>query len=145
MFVNASRFLDTTLMRPEPRKNVIPCCPPLLHSDLGEADAEGLAATFKALGDPARLRILSAIAAQPDADPRLLAELKEWRLQLARANGVPAYTIFTDRTLTEIAARKPATRSDLHAIHGVGDAKLERWADDVLEIVASRGSGRRRG
>ena len=84
-------------------------------------------------------------AAQPDADPRLLAELKEWRLQLARANGVPAYTIFTDRTLTEIAARKPATRSDLHAIHGVGDAKLERWADDVLEIVASRGSGRRRG
>ena len=68
MFVNASRFLDTTLMRPEPRKNVIPCCPPLLHSDLGEADAEGLAATFKALGDPARLRILSAIAAQPDAE-----------------------------------------------------------------------------
>ncbi len=47
---------------------VTPCCPPVLRAPLSEADAEGLARTLKALADPARLRILSLIAAQPESE-----------------------------------------------------------------------------
>ena len=44
---------------------VVPCCPPVLQSELGKKDAEALATAFKALADPGRLRLLSFIAAQP--------------------------------------------------------------------------------
>lgn len=47
---------------------VIPCCPPVVLSRLGDSDAEKLATTLKALADPARLRILSLIAAQPGSE-----------------------------------------------------------------------------
>ena len=52
--------------------------------------------------------------------------------------GVPAYVVFHDRTLAEIAARKPGDRTDLATISGVGPAKLERYADEILEIVGGR-------
>lgn len=45
-----------------------PCCPPVLHARFGAADAETLANAFKALADPARLKLLSFIAAQPDGE-----------------------------------------------------------------------------
>jgi ArsR family transcriptional regulator len=49
-------------------KNATPCCAPVLHARFAEADAEILADAFKALADPARLRLLSFIAAQPDGE-----------------------------------------------------------------------------
>ena len=48
---------------------------------------------------------------------------------------MPAYVVFHDRTLAEIAARKPGDRTDLASISGIGPAKLERYADEILEIV----------
>ena len=48
--------------------NVTPCCPPVLQTALTKDDAEELAATLKALADPVRLRVLSFIAAQPEAE-----------------------------------------------------------------------------
>lgn len=83
----------------------------------------------------ARAKATLRAAAPSDADPAVLAALKEWRLALSRANGVPAYTIFTDRTLADIAATRPSTPAALLACHGVGDAKLERWGAEVLAIV----------
>lgn len=47
---------------------VAPCCAPVLRGDLAKGDAEELAALFKALADPARLRLLSFIAAQPEGE-----------------------------------------------------------------------------
>jgi ArsR family transcriptional regulator len=47
---------------------VAPCCAPVFHGDLAKGDAEELAALFKALADPARLRLLSFIAAQPEGE-----------------------------------------------------------------------------
>ena len=47
---------------------VVPCCPPVLQRRLGKADAEQLAAAFKAIADPARLWIISFIAAQPSGE-----------------------------------------------------------------------------
>lgn len=46
----------------------VPCCAPVLHARLGKADAEELASAFRAIADPARLRLLSLIAAQPDGE-----------------------------------------------------------------------------
>jgi DNA helicase-2/ATP-dependent DNA helicase PcrA len=63
--------------------------------------------------------------------------LKVWRKKRATADGVPAYLIFHDKTLAEIAERRPRDWADLASIPGVGPAKLERYADDLLAVVAS--------
>jgi len=67
----------------------------------------------------------------------LFDRLREWRRRRAAADGVPAYVIFHDKTLAEIAERKPGDWADLAAVPGVGPAKLERYADEILQIVAS--------
>jgi DNA helicase II / ATP-dependent DNA helicase PcrA len=69
------------------------------------------------------------------ADGPILQRLKDWRRKRAQADEVPANLVFPDRTLAEIADRKPTNSSDLASIHGVGPAKLERYADEILEIV----------
>ena len=53
-----------------------------------------------------------------------------------RKQGVPAYVVFADRTLIEMAERKPRTRDEMGGLHGVGEAKLARYADSFLAIVA---------
>ena len=68
----------------------------------------------------------------------LFDRLKEWRRKRAQADGVPAYVVFHDRTLAEIAERECKDWADLAAISGVGPAKLERYADEVLAVVAAR-------
>jgi DNA helicase-2/ATP-dependent DNA helicase PcrA len=67
----------------------------------------------------------------------LFDRLKDWRRRRASTDGVPAYVVFHDVTLAQIADRKPRDWADLAAISGVGPAKLERYADEVLEIVAA--------
>jgi DNA helicase-2/ATP-dependent DNA helicase PcrA len=68
--------------------------------------------------------------------PPSFAVLRDWRLKRAKADGVPAYVVFHDSTLAEIAERSPRTRGELAAVSGVGPAKLERYADDVLAALA---------
>ncbi len=67
----------------------------------------------------------------------LLDRLKEWRRRRASTDGVPAYVVFHDATLAQIADRRPGDWADLAAISGVGPTKLERYGDEVLEIVAA--------
>lgn len=69
------------------------------------------------------------------ADPRLLERLKHWRLEVARRDRVPPYVVFHDRTLIEIANRAPRSLSELGLVAGVGPTKLERYGDQVLELV----------
>jgi superfamily II DNA helicase RecQ len=57
--------------------------------------------------------------------------------QRAQADGVPAYVVFHDRTLAVIAERGCKDLADLAAISGIGAAKLERYADEVLAIVGA--------
>jgi len=71
----------------------------------------------------------------PAGGGALFDRLKEWRRKRAQTDDVPAYVVFHDRTLAEIAARKPGDRTDLATISGIGPAKLERYADEILEIV----------
>jgi ATP-dependent DNA helicase RecQ len=71
----------------------------------------------------------------PEADAGLLKALKALRTTLAKAQGQPAYVIFPDRTLIELAARRPTTREQLLTIHGVGEAKLKRYGQAFLDVV----------
>ena len=61
--------------------------------------------------------------------------LRAWRAETARAQNVPAYVIFHDRTLREIALRQPASLAELATVPGVGAAKLERYGTQLLEIL----------
>jgi len=75
--------------------------------------------------------------APPAGGGPLFDRLKVWRKDRAKQDGVPAYVVFHDATLTEIADRKPSTRDQLASVPGVGPAKLDRYADEVLAIVVS--------
>ncbi|MGH8257558.1 MAG: HRDC domain-containing protein, partial [Steroidobacteraceae bacterium] len=61
--------------------------------------------------------------------------LRAWRLQIAREHNVPAYTVFHDTTLQEIARRLPRSNGELRDISGVGAAKLERYGALLLALV----------
>ena len=72
-------------------------------------------------------------------DNELFGRLKLLRRRLADRDGVPAYIVFSDRTLVEMAQRKPASPDQLLEVSGVGAAKLSRYGAAFLaEIAASR-------
>ena len=73
--------------------------------------------------------------AEPD-DP-VYAALKRWRLQRATADDLPAYVVFHNSTLAEIAGRRPRDLSELGTVPGVGPTKLERYGPEVLEIISA--------
>ncbi len=70
-----------------------------------------------------------------EEDAPLLSALKAKRRALAEAAKVPAYIIFNDRTLVEMAEKRPNTLDEMAAIGGVGAKKLERYGDDFLEVI----------
>lgn len=86
----------------------------------------------------------AARTATPRDEPPELSEaamtvfdrLRAWRGATAKEQGVPAYVIFHDATLRQIADRAPATLDDLAAINGVGEAKLAKYGRPILETLA---------
>jgi DNA helicase II / ATP-dependent DNA helicase PcrA len=91
-------------------------------------------------GGPSRFLPELGIEAPP-ADPTTLDALKAWRLQRARRDEVPAYVVFHDTTLEEIARRRPRQLWELAKVSGVGPAKLERYgAEVILALAGSRGA-----
>ena len=79
--------------------------------------------------DPASDVVLSP------ADARLFASLKALRSSIAREEKVPAYVVFTDRTLAELAARKPRTTTGFLEVRGVGQAKLDKYGERFLLAI----------
>jgi len=75
-------------------------------------------------------------ATLPDADRPLFEALREKRMEIARAQNVPPYVIFHDRTLIELAAARPASHAEMTSVAGVGEAKLERYGPAFLEVIA---------
>ncbi|MGJ7416424.1 DNA helicase RecQ [Streptomyces cinereoruber] len=65
--------------------------------------------------------------------------LRAWRAATAREQGVPAYVVFHDATLREIATLLPTTVEELGTVGGVGEAKLTKYAEGVLETLAEAG------
>ena len=90
----------------------------------------------RAVGGPIR----GEDAIDPDSvDGALLTALKSWRREQAREQGVPPYVVFHDRTLVELAARRPADLSALGGIGGIGAAKLDRYGEALLAVLAEAG------
>ena len=66
-----------------------------------------------------------------------LAALKEWRATTARGRNVPAYVVFHDATLVEMARAAPTTQEALGAITGVGVKKLDAYGEELLQVLES--------
>ena len=68
-------------------------------------------------------------------DAELFRRLRALRAKAARFQGIPAYIVFSDKTLREMAVRRPATMAQLRAVGGVGSAKAERYGRQFLEEI----------
>ena len=84
-------------------------------------------------------RAVAASAIVGDADTTLLMALKALRTKLAQAQRVPAYVVFSDRTLVELATHRPASPAAMREIHGIGDTKLERYGAAFLDVIRATG------
>jgi ATP-dependent DNA helicase RecQ len=89
----------------------------------------------------ARTRARRDAARPPPADldapaQQRLAALKAWRADIARAHNVPAYVVFHDATLAEMARRQPADLAALGEISGVGAKKLDAYGAEILLVLA---------
>jgi ATP-dependent DNA helicase RecQ len=114
---------------------------------IGIGDAEAVRAVFRAerriamrkplAGEktPRRKKRGESTAALPPHDAPLFEALRAWRGREAKAQHVPPYVIFHDRTLAEIAAARPGSRAALVRLSGVGEGKLARYGEAVLEVV----------
>jgi len=78
----------------------------------------------------------TAISLENAADQNLFTAMKAERLALAKAQNLPPYIIFHDKTLRELALRKPATRAEMLTISGIGEQKIQRYGDTFLTIIA---------
>ena len=92
-------------------------------------------ARVRDLGGPAVPRV-RAPRPGDDGDP-VFAALREWRTGVARDEGMPPYVIAHDATLAAIAEARPASLSALRRVKGMGPAKLEKYGDGILEVIAT--------
>jgi superfamily II DNA helicase RecQ len=68
-------------------------------------------------------------------DDPLYQRLRSWRLDRARRDGVPAFTLFSDRTLRDLVARQPRDSSALLGVWGLGDTRVRRFGDELLALI----------
>ena len=85
----------------------------------------------------ARSRSAAAPADLPDTAVPVFERLRAWRAATAKEQGVPAYVIFHDSTLRQIAARSPSTLAELATISGVGENKLAKYGQQILDTLTT--------
>ena len=98
--------------------------------------------TLKAGRKAARAAANTAALADglPD-DTELFEALRRRRSELAKAQRVAAYVVFADKTLIDMARRRPQTVLEMAAVHGVGEAKLARYGQDFLDVIRQHAPG----
>ncbi|WP_280871809.1 DNA helicase RecQ [Streptomyces sp. MJP52] len=84
-----------------------------------------------------RAKAAAAVAELPEELQPVFEALRAWRGERAREQGVPAYVIFHDATLREIAAARPSSVEELRGISGIGEKKLATHGESVVELLAS--------
>lgn len=94
--------------------------------------------TTRKLRDNTR-RATAAAALTSEADQALYENLKAARSALAKMQNVPAYVIFHDKTLIELARHKPDTLEEMLTINGIGEAKLKRYGQPLLDVIIQYG------
>lgn len=138
---------------PEPNRPVLEMTntgTELMHGTLGGTDeiplpavtarrlaecfaAENPAATQPAVEDDA-LRAETAVL--PELDRTLFDALRRWRNEKASASGIPAYRIFSNATLEDLARYRPRSEAELLAISGVGKQKLSDYGQELIEVIS---------
>ncbi|MFI4941338.1 MAG: DNA helicase RecQ [Burkholderiales bacterium] len=73
------------------------------------------------------------------AEQALFDKLRWWRVETARKHNVPAYVIFHDATMREIAKARPGTLGDLRGVTGVGEKKLETYGEEIVALIEAMG------
>jgi DNA helicase-2/ATP-dependent DNA helicase PcrA len=130
-----SRFLDG--IRPAPPGGSGPGS----GADGGGRDGRGrsrAAARCRVCGTElsgAAARVGRCESCPSDVDDALFERLRVWRSARAKVQKVPAYVVFSDATLVALAERRPGTVAELVAVPGIGQAKLDRYGEDVLALV----------
>jgi ATP-dependent DNA helicase RecQ len=82
-----------------------------------------------------RSRKKKPVVVAENLDSELVERLRTTRSRLASEKNVPAYVIFSNRTLEEIAVVRPTTRDELMTCHGIGASRLEAYGDDILAAI----------
>ncbi|MFD9727483.1 ATP-dependent DNA helicase UvrD2 [Streptomyces sp. NPDC059072] len=95
----------------------------------------------KTLTEAGEIKLMRCEDCPSDMDEGLYERLRDWRAVQAKEQGLPAYCVFTDKTLMAIAEAAPSEAGELSMISGVGGRKLDRYGADVLAICAGRESG----
>ncbi|MEO3476163.1 DNA helicase RecQ [Phaeobacter sp. CAU 1743] len=125
------QMMGHDLVRPDPERHgalrMTDAALPVLR---GEAGIELRKDTIKTADRRPAVKALVS-----DEDAPLLSALKAKRRALAEAQKVPAYVIFPDRTLIEMAEQRPETLDQMARISGVGAKKLDRYGDDFLSVI----------
>ncbi len=125
------QMMGRDLIRPDPERHgalrMTDAAVPVLR---GEATIHLRQESLKSTDRPA----VRALVAEEDAP--LLSALKAKRRALAEAAGMPAYIVFTDRTLIEMAERRPMSMDEMAGISGVGARKLESYGAEFLAVIA---------
>ncbi|MDJ0995298.1 MAG: DNA helicase RecQ [Dinoroseobacter sp.] len=126
------QMMGHDLLRPDPERHgglvMTAAARPLLR---GEDTITLRRDTLRRVSDRASVRALVS-----EADAPLLSALKAKRRALAEAAGLPAYMVFNDRTLIEMAECRPETLDAFARISGVGAKKLEKYAAAFLEVIS---------
>jgi ATP-dependent DNA helicase RecQ len=97
-------------------------------------EAERAARSVRSSGSTKSKAATAQLATQ---DQGLFEKLRAWRASEAREQGVPAYIVFGDATLRAVATERPTTLEAAGDISGIGEAKLQKYGDALLEVVAS--------
>ncbi|MGW7454206.1 ATP-dependent DNA helicase UvrD2 [Streptomyces sp. NPDC054787] len=95
----------------------------------------------KTLTEAGELKLMRCEDCPSDMDEGLYERLREWRADQAKEQGLPAYCVFTDKTLMAIAEAAPGEAGELSMISGVGGRKLERYGAEVLAICTGQEPG----
>ncbi|MCX4805602.1 ATP-dependent DNA helicase UvrD2 [Streptomyces sp. NBC_01214] len=95
----------------------------------------------KTLTEAGELKLMRCEDCPSDMDEGLYERLREWRAAQSKEQGLPAYCVFTDKTLMAIAEAAPSAEGELSMISGVGGRKLDRYGADVLAICAGQEVG----
>ncbi|ROQ95965.1 Rep family ATP-dependent DNA helicase [Streptomyces sp. 2132.2] len=95
----------------------------------------------RTLTEAGELKLMRCEDCPSDMDEGIYERLREWRAGQAKEQGLPAYCVFTDKTLVAIAEAQPSEEGELSMISGVGRRKLDRYGAEVLAICAGQEGG----
>lgn len=132
-----SRFLAGVAAAPAAR--------PAPRRATARARGSALSATCRVcgrgLGSGAERKLRRHLDCEASFDPALWDALRAWRSGVAEAASVPAFVVFTDATLMAVAEANPSSLAELAGIGGVGRAKLDRYGEAVLAVLAAHAAG----